>query len=275
MDKLTFTCNKTVLLSVVFCLSIIIGFAQSNIPPKPNPIKFYNNLSKTFPNFLSPKEAQSIELKLKAFSDSTSNQIVVVVIDTLNGLEPWAFATELGEKWSPGQEKEDNGVVILIKPTGETGQRKTFIATGRGLEAVIPDFTCLEIVNTFLIPNFKNGNFYLGIDKATNVLMSLALKEFNYTNYPRNTNSTALSNHSFFISFIIFFFSIIAFLLPSLFIICAFFLVFLTVSRSGGRATNFSSTGYRSRSTGFRGSSFGGSSFGGGSFGGGGAGGSW
>ena len=117
MNNLTITLIKKLLLSVVFCLSIILGCAQSYIPPKPNPVKFYNNLSKTFPNLLSKKEAQSIEFKLKSFSDSTSNQIVVVIIDTLYGLEPWAFATEIGEKWSPGQEKEDNGVVILIKPT--------------------------------------------------------------------------------------------------------------------------------------------------------------
>ncbi len=257
MNKLTFTYIKTVILSVVFSLAIVFGYTQSDIPAKPNPVKFYNNLSKAFPNFLSPSEAQSIEYKLKAFSDSTSNQIVVVVIDTLNGLEPWAFATELGEKWSPGQEKEDNGIIVLIKPTGGAGQRKTFIATGRGLEAVIPDFTCLEIVNNELLPNFKNGNFYLGIDAATDVLMSLAVKEFNFSQYTTNNSSNSEGELPLWAFFLFF----------TVFILIAVF----GKKNGGGGGTYYSSGGFSSSSSSFSS----GSSFGGGSFGGGGAGGSW
>ena len=236
--------------------------AQNNLPEKPNPVTFYNNLSTEFPNFLSSSEANSIELKLKAFSDSTSNQIVVLIIDDLMNYEPWEFATEVGEKWGIGGEKEDNGVLILIKPTGGEGQRKTFIASGRGLEAVIPDFTCLEIVNNQLVPNFKSRNFYLGIDAATDVLMSLAVKEFNFEqyseNYSANSNNDPVNEWQFWAFFV------------SIIII---FMVFSAIKGGGkgGGGMYYSSGGFSSSSSSFSG----GSSFGGGSFGGGGAGGSW
>ena len=248
-----------VLLLLVFTIITFSIHAKNDIPPRPNPVKFYNNLSTAFPNFLNPSEANSIELKLKSFSDSTSNQIIVVIVDELNGLEPWSYATELGEKWKPGQEKEDNGVVLLIKPTGGQGERKTFIATGKGLEAVIPDFTCLEIVNNELLPNFKRGDFYAGVNDATDVLMSLAVEEFNFSQYSNNkSNGGELP--------------IWAGLL--------FFLIFISIGFIGkfnrGGGTYYSGSGFSSRSGSFGGSSFGGrSSFGGGSFGGGGAGGSW
>ena len=176
-----------VLLLLVFTIITFSIHAKNDIPPRPNPVKFYNNLSTAFPNFLNPSEANSIELKLKAMVQHQSDYSSIV--DELNGLEPWSYATELGEKWKPGQEKEDNGVVLLIKPTGGQGERKTFIATGKGLEAVIPDFTCLEIVNNELLPNFKRGDFYAGVNAATDVLMSLAVEEFNFSQYSSNNSN--------------------------------------------------------------------------------------
>lgn len=255
--------NKKIFYSIQIALICFLSLnvsAQNIFPEKPNPVTFYNNLSVELPDFLSASEAQSIELKLKAFSDSTSNQIVVLIVDDLLGFEPWEYATEVGEKWGVGGEKEDNGVIVLIKPTGGAGERKTFIATGRGLEAVIPDFTCSEIVNDELIPNFKNGEFYYGINAATDILMSLAIKEFNYEQYSKSKTS----NSDEFFDFV----PIIFFIL--IFLVMSYFSKFRGRGGGGG-GTYYSSGGFSSSSSSFSS----GSSFGGGSFGGGGAGGSW
>ena len=256
--------NKKIFYSIQIALICFLSLnvsAQNIFPEKPNPVTFYNNLSVELPDFLSASEAQSLELKLKAFSDSTSNQIVVLIVDDLLGFEPWQYATEVGEKWGIGGEKEDNGVIVLIKPTGGAGERKTFIATGRGLEAVIPDFTCSEIVNNEMIPSFKNGDFYYGINVATDVLMSLAIKEFNYEQYSENFNGESYNDPNEW-QFWAFFISIII-----------VFMVFSAIKGGGkgGGGTYYSSGGFSSSSSSFSS----GSSFGGGSFGGGGAGGSW
>ena len=60
---------------------------------------------------------------MENFVKETSNEIVVVIIDDFNGYEKADIAIRLGEKWKVGKEKEDNGIVILIKPTKINGKR--------------------------------------------------------------------------------------------------------------------------------------------------------
>jgi uncharacterized protein len=113
----------------VFALSQSV-FAQSEgLPEKPNPPRLVNNLSREFPDFLTPEETALLETKLEELSNTSSNQIVVVVVDDLNDMEPWTYATELGQKWGVGQGKEDNGIVILIKPT-KSGMELILNSTG-------------------------------------------------------------------------------------------------------------------------------------------------
>ncbi|MFN5846680.1 MAG: TPM domain-containing protein, partial [Flavobacteriia bacterium] len=182
----------TSLLTLALLSSALL--AQSDIPEKPSPERLYNNLSNEIPDFLDASQAKALENRLVQFAESTSNQIVVVVVDDLAGYEPWDYATRLGDKWSVGHQKEDNGIVLLIKPTGGKGERKTFIATGRGLEGAIPDYTCSEIVDNELLPNFKNGDYYNGIIAALDVLESLSKGEYNsdqYSSKNRKRNGVA------------------------------------------------------------------------------------
>ena len=230
-------------------------FSQNGIPDAPNPPRLVNNFSTEFPDFLSAEETELLERKLEAFAESTSNQIVIVIVDDLAGYEPAEFAYELGDKWGVGHEKEDNGIVILIKPTGGAGERKTFIATGKGLEGAIPDFTCRQIVDEELLPYFRSNEYYKGLDNGTDVLMKFAKGEYNSAKYAKKNGKGSKST------------AIIVLLIIALF-------VFL-ISKKGGRGGRGGMTmgpgGFF-----FMGSGFGsGGGFGGGSSGGGGAGGSW
>ena len=76
---------------------------------------------------LSGGENQELENKLVAFNDSTSTQIAIVIIKSLDGMEKNQYATELAEKWGIGNKKKDNGILILVSKT----DRQIFIATGR------------------------------------------------------------------------------------------------------------------------------------------------
>jgi uncharacterized protein len=257
--------------SILFLFLLVFqvsAVAQSDIPDQPNPPRLYNNLSQEYSDFLNASETQQLEEHLENFARNTSNQIVVLVVDDLNGYEPWDYATRIGEKWQVGREKEDNGIIILIKPTGGKGQRKTFIATGRGLEGAIPDYTCAEIVNNEMIPEFKDGNFYQGIVNALSVLESLSKGEFNSDQYAdKMAKKDKVKN------------IIVAFIIIAI----IFFIVFK--GRRGGGGGTTMGRGGRYYGGGFGGwgggGSWGGGSsggfggFGGGSFGGGGAGGSW
>ncbi|MBV6404442.1 MAG: TPM domain-containing protein [Flavobacteriales bacterium] len=134
---------------------------------------------------LNATEEERLDRKLTRFAQETSNRILVLVVDTLCGLPPSDFAFAIGESWGVGAKGFDNGVVVLVKPTGPPGQRKVFIATGYGLEGAIPDLTCKRIVDGEIIPRFKEGDYYAGLDKATDVLMGLAKGEFDHTSYDK------------------------------------------------------------------------------------------
>lgn len=258
-----FSALKFSALALFFSCISLITFGQDDIPNAPNPPRLYNNLSKEFPNLLSAPEAEAIEKELAQFAEKTSNQIVVLVVDDLAGYEPWDYATRIGDKWKVGNEKEDNGIVLLIKPTGGKGERKTFIATGRGLEGAIPDYTCSEIVENELLPNFKNEDFYAGIKSALAVLESLSIGEYNSDQYAKkNKKKDGI------VSVII------------VLIIIVFIVISIAKGKGGGNAFTIGAAGAffgsgmgGHRGGGHSGGGFGG--FGGGSFGGGGSGGSW
>lgn len=259
---------KTLTLSFLFVLTSLFSFSnETAIPESTN--KLVNNYSKT--GFINQAEEKALEQKLETFANQTSNQIVIVIIDDLSGMEPWRFATELGQKWRVGQQKMSNGIVVLIKPSGGPGQRKFHIAVGKGLEGVIPDATCHTIQQNELIPYLKQGQHYQALNKTTDVLMALAIGEYNSDAYAkRSQNSDKWST----------------------IIMLIVFVVFMLISMknggngNGGRHNNGISYGSAfilgsmlngggSRGGGFGGSSGGFGGFGGGSFGGGGAGGSW
>jgi len=158
---------------IVYFLLIFTTF-KAQLPSKPNPIRYYNDF--TSEGFLSNEESSLIEEKLKTFKEETSNRIVVVVIDDLNGFEASDFATKLGAAWGIGDKNKDNGIVFLIKPTEK---RTTFISIGRGLDGIISDGTTKRIIDFEVNPSFKSGNYYEGVNDGIDVLMSLAKKEFN------------------------------------------------------------------------------------------------
>jgi uncharacterized protein len=257
------------LLIALFLLSSSLIAQKSDIPQKPTPEKLVNNLSKQFPNFLSDSEENQLEAKLEAFASETSNQIVIVIVDDIAGYVPWEFATLLGDQWGVGHAKEDNGIVILIKPTGGKNARKQHIAIGYGLEGVIPSLAVKKITETELLPYLKTGEYYKALDQTTTVLMSLAKGEYNSKEYSKKKKSNKG-------------------LIKAIMILVFIFIFFIIRFKNGGNgggdgltmgagAMYFGSRAGRGFGGGFGGGSSGGGfgGFGGGGFGGGGAGGSW
>ncbi|WP_028566952.1 TPM domain-containing protein [Salisaeta longa] len=121
-------------------------------------------------NFLSATEAQRLEAKLRRYADTTSTQIAVVTVPTLDGQAIADYATAIGRQWGVGQAGQDNGVVLLVARE----ERKVFIATGYGMEGVLPDAIANRIVRTILTPSFREGQFYAGLDRATDAIIQAA-----------------------------------------------------------------------------------------------------
>jgi uncharacterized protein len=258
--------KKFTSLVLFICLSFSV---LAQFPSPKSPPRLYNNFSTV--QLLSPSEEAEIEQQLEKFEAETSNEIAIIVVDDLKGYEPWEYAVEIGEKWGVGKEKEDNGIVLLIKPTKTDGGRKTFIAVGRGLEGAIPDLTTNEIIENEILPNFKQDNYFQGIKQAIDVLAKLSKGEYNSKQYSKK-NKKGIG-----------FFG--GLLLVSIIIIIVISLM-KKGGRGGGGGSSFASGlfwgsiasgGFGGNRGGYGGGSSGGGfgGFGGGSFGGGGSGGSW
>ena len=152
------------ILAVVFNTS-----AQKSIP-KPVPARLVVDNA----NILTAAEVETLERKLVALDDSTSNQIAIVTVKSLNGeaLEDVAVATF--RDWGIGNKKTRNGVLVLVA----IEDRKIRIEVGYGLEGAIPDVTANDIINNDIKPNFKQGNYYAGLDAAVNNLSKAASGEY-------------------------------------------------------------------------------------------------
>lgn len=228
-----------------------------------------------YTDFLPPDQAGQLNAKLVSFARETSNRIAVVAVDTLCGYPPSDYAFQLGEAWGLGKKGIDNGVLVLVKPHGAAGDRHVYIAVGYGLEGAIPDLTAKRIVDEEMIPRFRNGDFYGGVDKATDVLMGLAKGEINAESYGEQPGAW-IPVVAILLFFTFIFISIAARTkryakLNGIDFWAAWMLMNAASSKHGGKWGGFSGGGGGWGGGG--GGGFGG--FGGGSFGGGGAGGSW
>lgn len=258
--------KKLILIVTVLFFTVSGVFAE--IPERPNPPRLVND----FANILSAGEIALLEDSLVQFANATSTQIVVVTVSDLEGYDPGDYAFRLGEKWGVGQKGTNNGIVVLVKPKQGNNKGRVFIATGYGLEGVLPDAVVNSTVIDYeMIPWFKQNNYFRGIFDGVQVIMNITRGEYTADQYQQQFAGKKGDG-----------------IIPALII---FILVFVFVFRGRSRryyspgkslpfwlAMGLLSGGGRSSGGSFGNFSSGGGSFGGfggGSFGGGGAGGSW
>ena len=253
--------NNKFLLLILF--AFIVPFKTiiaQDLPTQSNPPKIVND----FAGLINASQAQELERKLVAFNDTASSQISIVIITDLGVYEISDYAFKLAEKWGIGQKGKNNGILILVSKT----QRKTFIATGYGVEEYLPDAICKRIVELTINPSFKQGNFYEGLSNGTDEIINRLSGKFDTKGDKKATKGKGLS--------------------PIIIIIIIFIILLILMRNSGGRGggRTFGNSGIFfmpliGRGGGFGGFGGGGGSsggfggFGGGSFGGGGAGGNW
>ncbi|MDF2193735.1 TPM domain-containing protein [Paraflavitalea sp. CAU 1676] len=127
-----------------------------------------------YANVLSPESEQQLERKLVAYDDSTSTQIAVVLVQTLDGRPIEETALAILRNWGVGNAKTNNGVVILAA----IADRQIRIETGYGLEGAIPDITANQIIRNDIAPAFRSGDYYEGLDKATQSIIQAARGEY-------------------------------------------------------------------------------------------------
>lgn len=149
---------------LIFLICIQNTQAQNYFPNKPEPAQYVND----FAGFMPEEQIQTLEQKLKAYKDSTTTQIVIVTVKSLEEHTVKEYANDLAENWGIGQKGADNGLLILASKQ----ERKVRIEIGYGLEAKITDAFTKQIINNHIIPNFKQGDFYQGFEKGVDIIIS-------------------------------------------------------------------------------------------------------
>ena len=120
----------------------------------------------------------ALNAELDTLSKQTQNQIVVVTVDDLGGMDAKEFATQLGQKWGVGGKALNNGFVMLVKPRNDKGDGEIGFATGYGLEGVLPDVFCKRLQTEYMIPHFKDGDYAAGIKAAIAEIVPVVLDEY-------------------------------------------------------------------------------------------------
>ncbi len=114
-------------------------------------------------NVLSPGTVAQLEQILKAERDSTSNQIAILTVPSLEGEDIDGFGIRVAEAWKVGDQKKDNGVIFIVS----IQDRKMRIETGLGLEGVLTDALSSRINRNEVAPQFRQGNYDAGVLAGT------------------------------------------------------------------------------------------------------------
>ena len=232
---------------LVTLIFISSAFSQPEIPK----LKMW---ATDMTNTLSQSELSDLNGRLKTYQDSTSNQILALMIPSLEGYPIEMLAEETATKNKIGTKKFDNGILLLIAKD----DKKLRIEVGYGLEGSVPDAIASSIIRNVITPRFKNNEYYLGISEGIDVIIAAIGGEY-------EADETDEDSGFPFIIFVIFLIVVFLFIISSGPFVPGG--IYRTSTRSGGWSSSSSSWVGSSSGGGFSG--------GGGSFGGGGASGSW
>src|SRR6056297_3847743 len=179
-------------LSFLLLLAFTSIWGQFEIPEKPKEqTSVYDYI-----NLLSTDQKNALEQKLISYSDSTSTQIVVAVIASTEGENITYLGAQWGQKWGIGQSGKDNGVLVILA----RDDRKIAINTGYGVEGSLTDAMSRRIIQNIIIPEFKKGDYYSGLDLGTDAIFQVLNGEFTED---RNFNENDGPPFSSFLPFII------------------------------------------------------------------------
>ena len=161
---------KRILALIFLIIYAGISIYAFDIPKKPNPERLVND----YTNTLSGEEKSILEQKVVAYDDSSSNQVAIVLINSLDGNDIESISYQWATEWGIGNKGKNNGVLILCAMQ----DHKIRIEVGTGLEPRIVDGQAGTIIRKIIGPNFKKGQYFEGLNEAVDEIIYLTSGEF-------------------------------------------------------------------------------------------------
>lgn len=115
-----------------------------------------------------PENEVGIVAKLAQLEADTGDQFVVVTVDSLQGYEIEDFGYRLGRHWGIGQAENNGGVLLIVAPN----ERKVRLEVGYGLEPVLTDAMANHIIQTQILPPFREGGYVRGINAGVDAVIA-------------------------------------------------------------------------------------------------------
>ena len=157
------------ILPIAFCLLISISsFAQKAVPELWG-IRVHDDA-----HALKSETVDQLEKELKAYEDSTSNQIAILIVQSLEGDVLEEYSLRVAEKWKLGQKGKDNGVLLLIA----IDEHKMRIEVGQGLEGVLTDAQSNRIIRNEIAPEFRRGDYDAGVKAGIDGIVKAIAGEY-------------------------------------------------------------------------------------------------
>ena len=119
-------------------------------------------------NLIDAASEQQINQLLAGHEKASSNQIILVTLKDLQGYSIEQAGVEMGRAWGVGQKEQDNGIVLILAQA----ERKVRIEVGYGLEGVMTDAVSATIVQEYILPRFKTGDFSGGLLVGTQAIVA-------------------------------------------------------------------------------------------------------
>lgn len=118
-------------------------------------------------NLLDPATEQALTEKLAALETKSSDQLVVVTVNSLQGYEIEDYGYQLGRAWGIGQKQTNNGALLIIAPN----EKKVRVEVGYGLEPILTDAFSTSVIQNDILPSFRSGDYQTGITKGVDAII--------------------------------------------------------------------------------------------------------
>jgi len=152
---------RRAMLAAALCL-FAVAFAQVPVPALTARVTDLTNT-------LSAQQRAALEERLAAFEARKGSQIAVVIVPTTAPEAIEQYGIRLAEQWKIGRKGVDDGAMLIVA----LKDRALRIEVGYGLEGVMPDAVAKRIVDEVIVPRFKQGDFFGGIDAGVSRMMAV------------------------------------------------------------------------------------------------------
>ncbi|EJF81748.1 Domain of uncharacterised function (DUF477) [Candidatus Bartonella washoeensis] len=155
------------LISLLYLVAVLgsVACSQNKFPPLTG---YVNDVA----HLLDDATKEDLTKKLAALEEKTGDQIALVTLPTLSGSDIETYSNALFRRWGLGQKKINNGVLLVIA----LNERTARIEVGYGLEGELTDALSSVIINNFIIPNFREGNYQKGIVEVVDAIIKVITK---------------------------------------------------------------------------------------------------